>query len=348
MPPRRPSHFDTTPPRRRIVRHLLWFTAALATIGVLGIVGYVVLEGWSVVESLYMTVITVSTVGFSEVRPLSQAGRVFTSGLIVAGVGAVTYLFASVSQYIISGELSGSLRERRMQQRIDQLTGHYILCGFGRVGMQVLLDLERKGKQCVVVEERPDALDHLAPGTVGVTGDAADDEVLHAAGVRRAAGLVVVTGDDATNLFVTLSARTLNPELVIVARANHPGTEPKLLRAGASHVISPYTIFGRRIARQLLYPSVTDFLDVVMHSGSLELLLEECMVRQHSDLDGKTVQEADVRRRTGTNILAVRRHGEDAMRTDPPADMRFQPGDELIALGTETQLEELGKLAGPN
>jgi len=292
-----------------------------------------------------MTVITVSTVGFSEVRPLSEAGRVFTATLIVAGVGAVTYLFASISQYVISGELTGSLRERRMLQRIDDLEGHFILCGFGRVGQQTLLDLLDNGKRCVVVEHVEGALEDIPSGTAHIVGDATDDEVLLAAGVQRASGLVAATGDDATNLFVTLTARTLSPGLTIVARANHPSTEPKLRRAGATNVISPYTISGRRIARQLLYPSVTDFLDVVMHTGALELLLEECHVQPEGDLNGKTVEEAHVRRRTGANILAIRRRGEDAIRTNPPAEMRFEPGDVLIALGTHTQLEALEALA---
>ncbi|MGD2135881.1 MAG: potassium channel protein [Gemmatimonadales bacterium] len=332
-------------PYRRIRRQLIRFGLSLAAIGVMGVTGYMVLEGWSVVEALYMTVITLSTVGFSEVRPLSEAGRFFTTALIVAGVGAVTYLFAAISQYIISGELTGSLRKSRMQNRIDALTGHYIICGYGRVGQQARLDLERKGKQCVVIEELESELPQ--EGTVlSVVGDAADDDVLARAGIDRAAGLVAATGEDATNLFVTLTARTLKPDIVIVARANQPASEHKLRRAGASHVISPYIISGRRIARQLLYPSVTDFLDVVMHSGSLELLLEECRVDPESDLHGTTVHEAQVRSRTGANVLAVRRHAEGNIVTNPPAEMRFEPGDVLIALGTETQLKALEGIAG--
>ncbi len=166
------------------------------------------------------------------------------------------------------------------------------------------------------------------------------------AGIAQAAGLVVATGDDATNLFVTLTARTLNPELTIVARANQPSTEPKLLRAGASHVISPYSISGRRIARLLLHPTITDFLDVVMHSGKLELVLEECRVREGSDLHGKTVAEADVRKRTGANVLALRRHDRGAIVTNPPSGMRFEPGEIIVALGTHEQLHKLAELAG--
>ncbi len=332
--------------RRRIRRRLARFGVVLGAVVTVGTLGYMLLEGWNFFESLYMTVITLSTVGFSEVRPLSPVGRLFTTGMIVAGVGAVTYLFAAISQYIVSGELTGSIRKARMQQRIDDLSGHFVICGYGRVGQQVQLDLERKGKQCVVVEANEDALGDAPPGTLVVVGDAADDDVLLRAGIERAAGLVAATGDDATNLFVALSAHTLNLDLPIVARANDPATEPKLIRAGATHVISPYTLSGRRIARQLLYPSVTDFLDVVMHSGGLELWLEECHIAAGSDLHDKTAHEAEVRKLTGANVLAVRRHDQGAIMTNPPVEMRFEPGDVLIALGTRSQLEALGTLAG--
>jgi len=327
-------------------RKLLRFAAGYLSIIALGTVGYMVIEGWHAVEALYMTVITLSTVGFSEVRPLSSAGRVFTTALIVAGVGAVTYLFAAISQYIVSGELSGSIRKARMQQRIDALTGHYIIVGYGRVGRQVLADLRAAGSRCVVLEQDAAALEEIPDTLPHVAGDGADDGVLERAGIGRAAGLVASTGDDATNLFVTLSARSLNPTLAIVARANHPASEAKLRRAGATHVISPYTISGRRIARQLLTPTVTDFLDVVMHSGSLELLLEECTVQPDGHLAGKTVAEADVRRHTGANVLAIRRRGEGGIVTNLPGELRFEPADVLIALGTSEQLGRLVALAG--
>jgi len=327
--------------RRRVAA----FGVVLLAVVSAGTVGYMALEGWSFIESLYMTIITLSTVGFSEVRPLSPAGRIFTAGLILAGVGAVAYLFGAISQYIISGELTGSIRKARMQQRIDALSGHYVICGFGRVGQQVLIDLVSQGEQCVVVENDAAVMSEAPPGTLSVVGDAADDDVLVQAGIDRAAGLVAATGDDATNLFVALSAHTLKLDLPIVARANHPSSEPKLIRAGASHVISPYRISGRRIARQLLYPSVTDFLDIVMHSGDLELLLEECRVENGSDIDGKTASESAIRSRTGVNVLAIRRHDQGAILTNPPAQMRLEPGDVLIALGTRTQLEQLEELA---
>jgi voltage-gated potassium channel len=174
-----------------------------------------------------------------------------------------------------------------------------------------------------------------------VQGDAADDDVLARAGLESAAGLVAATGDDPTNLFITVSAHSLRPDLVIVARANQPATQDKLLRGGATHVLSPYTIGGRRIATQILHPGVADFLDVIMHSGDLELCLEECMIWPGSTLQGKTISEAKVRQTTGANVLAVRRSDGGTMVTNPPGDMRFEPGDVLIALGTKEQLKEL-------
>jgi voltage-gated potassium channel len=329
-------------------RKLLRFGATYFAIITVGTIGYLVIEGWSLLESIYMTVITLSTVGFREVRPLSPPGQAFTAGLIVAGVGAVTYLFAAISQYIVSGELSGSMRKARMQQRIDALTGHYIVCGYGRVGQQVVQDLLHEHKPCVVVDSHEDLMHDFPAGATSVIGDASDDDVLELAGISRAAGLVAATGDDAINLFVTLTARTLNPKLVIVARANLSTTEPKLIRAGASHVLSPHTISGRRIARLLLHPSIIDFLEVVMHSGNLELVLEECRVREGSDLHGKTVAEADVRQRTGANVLAVKSQEQGAILTNPPSEMRFEPGEIIIALGTHEQLQTLAGLAGYN
>jgi voltage-gated potassium channel len=325
---------------------LKWFVVAILAIVVAGTAGYMVIEGWSLVESVYMTVITLSTVGFSEVRPLSPAGRVFTAGVIVAGVVSVTSFFAALAQYIVSGELTGSLRRSRMQRRIEELEGHFIVCGFGRVGQQVVLDLLDRGRACVVIEHQADALATTPRDAATLEGDATDDATLAAAGIARAGGLVAATGDDATNLFITLTARTLSPTVTIVARANQPASEPKLKRAGASHVLSPYTLSGRRIARQLLCPSVTEFLDVVMHSAGLELVLEECRVEERGGLTRKTVAEADVRRETGANILAVRRRDQGAIVTNPPSEMRFEPGDVLIALGTVQQLAALRRVAG--
>ena len=325
--------------RARLVR----FGLILAAIAALGTCGYMLLEHWPFIDALYMTVITLSTVGFGEVMPLSPEGKLFTTGLIVAGVAAVAYLFSAISQQVVSGELHGTLRRRFMQRTIDSLNGHFIVCGFGQVGAQVVASLKQRGKDCVVIEVHADLLE--GSEVPFINGNAEDDSMLKEAGIARAAGLVAATGDDASNLFITVSAHTLNKNLAIVARANHSTSEAKLRYGGATHVISPHMLGGQRIATQLLSPSVTDFLDVVMHSGDLELCLEEFTLTPDCDLHGKTVAEGQVRQKTGTNILAIRRCDGGNVVTNPPSELRFAPGDILIALGTREQLKALSSLA---
>ena len=230
-----------------------------------------------------------------------------------------------------------------MQRKIDSLSGHFIVSGFGQVGAQVVASLKRRKRACVVIEVHSDLLDNA--DVPFIIGNAEDDETLKQAGIERAAGLVAATGDDASNLFITVSAHTLNKNLTIVARANHSASEAKLRYGGATHVISPHMLGGQRIATQLLSPSVTDFLDVVMHSGNLELCLEEFTLAPDCDLQGKTVAEGQVRQKTGTNILAIRRCDGGNVVTNPPSQLTFEPGDILIALGTREQLKDLSKLA---
>ena len=324
--------------RMRLVR----FGMVLPSITIAGTLGYMLIEGWRFTDALYMTVITLSTVGFSEVSPLSPKGQIFTTLLIVAGVAAVAYLFSAISHHVVSGELHGTLRRRQMQKKIDTLSDHFIICGYGQVGAQVIESLRQSGKQCVVIET--DAEDFERADVAMITGNAEDDEVLRQAGVDRAAGLVAATGDDASNLFITVSAHQLNKNLKIVARANYSSSEAKLRYGGATHVISPHLMGGRRIATQLLYPSVTDFLDVVMHSGDLELWLEEFTLAANCHLEGKTVAEGQVRQQTGANILAIRRCDGGTVLTNPPSELRFESGDVLIALGTREQLKVLKNL----
>ncbi len=324
--------------RARLVR----FGLILPSIAVIGTGGYMAIEGWQFTDALYMTVITLSTVGFSEVSPLSPEGRFFTTLLIVAGVAAVAYLFSAISHHVVSGELHGTMRRRQMQRKIDSFNNHFIICGFGQVGAQVVESLRQRGKECVVIETATEEYESIDVPLIA--GNAEDDDILKLAGIERAAGLVAATGDDASNLFITVSAHTLNKNLTIVARANYTSSEAKLRYGGATHVISPHMMGGKRIATQLLYPSVTDFLDVVMHSGDLELRLEEFTLTANCHLEGKTVAESQVRQKTGANILAIRRCDGGTVLTNPPSELRFEPGDVLIALGTREQLEDLSNL----
>jgi voltage-gated potassium channel len=327
--------------RRRIQRVLLVLGGAL----VAGTAGYMLIEGWRLLDAVYMTVITLSTVGFTEVHHMSDAGHVFTIALIVTGVSAAAYAVGAIGEYVISGRLSGSLRRQRMQHDIDGLQGHYIVCGYGRVGRQVVDELTARGLRAVVVEPQDDAILDEERATLRIRGDATDDGSLRAAGIDRAAGLVAVAGDDATNIVVTLSARALNPELDIVARAIQPEVEDKLRRAGATHVISPYRIGGQRIVTQLLHPKVTDFLDVIMHRRDLGLWLEEITVAPDGTANGRSLGDTAFWGTGGVRVLAVSREGGDLV-TGPRADLRLSAGDVLIALGTLEQLAVAQREAG--
>ncbi len=329
-----------------LLRRLIVVLGMFVAIILVGTTGYIMLEGWPWTDALYMTLITISTVGFGEIRPLSEQGRMFTAALIVMGVGGAAYTFSTVADYLIAGELRGVLRRQRMQKRIRQMQGHYIVCGFGRMGRQVAGELMRnESVDVVVVERNPELLEAIERlGAIPVHGDAAADGVLEQAGIERAAGLCVCLPHDADNVFTVLSARTLNRTMTIIARANSEESERKLRIAGATHVINPYAISGRRMARQLIHPSVMEFMDVVMHQGQVEFRIEEIQVKAGSSLDGKTLEECNVRRRTGVNVLAVRRPTGEIL-TNLAGDFLLRPGDVLIGLGTPKQLEALSRLA---
>lgn len=289
-------------------RRLIIVVSLFAGLIVIGTAGFMLIEGWPWIDALFMTVITLSTVGFGEVRPLSNAGEIFTIGLIVLGVGGAAYTFSTVADYIVAGELRGILRRQRMQKQIKQLSGHHIVCGFGRVGRRVAMDLKDNGAAVVVVDrdiEVTGAIEEL--GIPFVHGDASDDAVLSQAGLERARGFCTCLSGDAENVFAVLTARTLNKDLVIIARGDQPASERKLKVAGADHVISPYAIGGHRMASQLLHPSVMEFLEVVMRQGNLELWIEEIVVDHGSDLENQNLADGRIRTRTGANVLAVRR-----------------------------------------
>ncbi len=326
-------------------RRLLVVVGLFVGLLLAGTIGYVLIEGWSWPDALFMTVITLSTVGFGEVRPLSTGGEVFTIGLIVMGVGGAAYTFSTVADYIVAGELRGVLRRQRMQKKINQLTGHYIVCGYGRVGKRVALDLKDNGAEVVLVELDPESSINMDKyGFPHVIGDASDDVILRQAGIERAKGFCSCLPSDAENVFAVLTARTLNKGLTIIARADKVNSERKLMVAGADHVISPHAIGGHRMASQLLHPNVVEFLDVVMRQGKLELWIEEVVVHHGSDLEDHTLADGRIRTRTGANVLAVRRPDGTTF-TDPGGSFTVQYQDCLIALGTPEQLTSLADLA---
>jgi voltage-gated potassium channel len=324
----------------RIVRAV----ALLTAIAALGTVGYMVIEGWSFIDALFMAVVIVSTVGLEAPHPLSPGGRAFTIGLIVTGVTVAAYLVSALGEYVMGGVLTGVFRHRRVQRAIGRLTDHYIVCGYGRVGRQVVADLHRRGLPVVVIE-RTAALAEQADGVLIITGDATDDDVLMRAGLERARGLVAATGTDATNIVITLSARAINAPIIIIARASEATAEAKLVRAGATTVVSPYAIGGNRIASELLSPGITTFIDTVVHAEQLDLWLEAATVAPTSALVGQALAVAVPSSKGAVNFVALRRALTQAFITNPPLDIQLAAGDTLVALGPRGAVQQLGARA---
>jgi voltage-gated potassium channel len=316
--------------------------ALLVTVIAAGTVGYWLL-GLGPLEGLYQAVTTVTTVGFRELpEEPSTAFRVFTIVLILLGVGVVLYTASVVLEALIEGRLTDRIGRRRMQRTIEGLSGHVVLCGWGRVGRSIHPFLVGAGRDVVVVDADTDRFEAV-PG-LKVFGDATDDAVMTLAGVERAAVLVTSVDTDAANLFVTLSARARRPDLFIVARVRDPANEAKLIQAGADRVVNPQEIGGARIAALALSPAVADFLDVVMHDGSLEFRLADVALAERSPLAGRTLRDAHLRDATGALVLAVR-DGEGRFLTNPPPETVLVGGTTLIAIGTQDQLDALTRLA---
>jgi voltage-gated potassium channel len=318
-------------------RRLRLALAMLTGVFVVGTIGYVIL-GFSTLDAVYQTVTTVATVGFREVQPLDDAGKIFTIVLILVGVGTALYTFSVVLEMLFEGHLLALFGRRRMEKQIDAMQGHVIVCGWGRVGRAIAEELTAAGTELVVVDVDTTRLAEAE--LPAVVGDATDDPVLVAAGLHRARALVAALDSDAGNLFVTLSARSLRPDVFIVARARVEETEEKLRRAGADRVVNPQSIGGARIAAFVLQPHVTEFLDVVMHDRGLEFRLVEVPVPRDSSVVGRSIREAHIRDRTGALVLALREeHGR--FNTNPSPETTIRAGHVLIAIGTPTELEAL-------
>ncbi len=327
---------------RRIKTALL----ALAAVTIFGTVGYLLL-GFTPLEALYQTVTTVATVGFREVRPLSPAGQVFTIVLIVVGVGTVLYNLSVILEAVTEGHLREYLESRRMDKDIAAMTGHVIICGYGRVGRAAAEFLAASGYDVVVVDNDAARLETLAPGLKHhLCGDVTDDAVLRSAGIERARALIAALDTDTDTVYVTLSARAIRPDLVIVSRARTTEAKAKMLLAGASRAINPQRIGGRRMAVFALQPDVAEFLDVVMHDEDLDFRIQQVHVRDGSALVGRSLGELRVQEETGALLLAIRRGAGEPFEPHPPADVVVPPGAVLIALGTPAELDDLAHLGG--
>lgn len=328
------------------LRRLLLALASFAFVVVGGTVGYVVLEGVSWLDALYMTVITVSTVGFREAFPLDDAGRILTMFVVVLGLGSLTFATVTAIEFLVEGHLRDILGRRAMDRQLQRLDQHTIVCGFGRVGRHVARQLAEEGRPVVVVD--PDRT-RLAMaderGLLHLEGDAGAEEVLIRAGLERARSLVACTADDAENVLITLTAKGLNPSVFVIARLKSEENESKARRAGADRVIAPSVIGGRRIAALIARPYVVDFLDVVTHGSRLDLVLEEVDVRADSELVGQSLRGGTLRDRFGATVLAIRR-ADGSMDTRPQPDARIVEGDVLVVLGARDDLDRLQVAAG--
>jgi voltage-gated potassium channel len=308
-----------------------------------GIVGYMTLEGWSFFDSLYMTIITLTTVGYREVHDLSLKGQLFTILLIIGGVGTVFYALHTGAKIILEGELQEIFGRKRLEKRIKELKDHYIVCGYGRMGKIICRELKEKNIDFVVIERAPDPLIEKEDILI-FAGDATKDEILKELGIERARGLISVLPTDAENLYVVLSARGLNQGLMIVARAGEEGSEQKLIRAGADRVVSPYHIGGLRIAHTVLKPAVVDFIEFATKSGNIDLQMEEIVIQKNSGLVGLTLDECGFGRDLGIIVVAIKTTTGD-MKFNPTFRSHVSAGDTLIALGETSKLKTLEDMA---
>ena len=324
--------------------------ALLVGITVVATLGFSLIEGWPLGDSLFMAVITISTVGYGEVHELSRTGRLFTSGLIVVAVITIWYSATSLVAYLLQGAFLSGWRRRRMDRAIRRLNGHYIVCGAGKFGREVAAELAREQVPFVMIDLDPDHCECAGDDSLlFVQGNAEEDETLLAAGVERAAGMVSALPNDDTNVFVVLSARQLNPALKIVSQATERQTIRKLTKVGANSVVSPYRSTGRRLADSLLRPSLTRFLDEVLDRERRSLQIDEVAVPDGSPLAGSTLQDARIADHVGAMVVAIHTvdaiHGEETGPTadaaTPVAGVTVRPGDWLVAVGTDAQLDRL-------
>jgi len=326
-------------------RNLINAAALLIVLPVAGTAGYIIIEGWSFIDALYMTVIVVTTIGFQEVQPLDTSGRVFTIILAVSGVGAMFYAFLSLFQFLLEGELGVILGVRRMKGRIENLKDHYILCGFGRVGEEVAREFANRHLPFVVIESNLEAIQRCQQrGHLLLAGDATNDAILKQAGIERARVLLAASDSDAGNTFIVLTAKALNHKLFTVSRAAHPESEPRMLRAGADRVFSPYTITGKQMALTALHPMVVEFIDTLA-SRDGGPVLAEIDVSLESGLSGRTIH--DLLHACRSVIVLGLQNSAGGLQVGPDSDTVLRVGDRIIVMGQEEELEAIRPAARP-
>lgn len=336
---------------RVFLSRFIWINVLLAIYVVIGTAGYMVIEGWGFSDSIYMTAITLTAVGYEEVNPLTPGGRIATMVLLGLGITWIGLWFALVTSFLVEIDLTHVLRHRRLMKDLKNLRDHVIICGAGRAGGQVIQEFEEAGKPWVALERDHDRVEELReefPDGLFLVADATHDEALVEAGLERAQGLVTCLNADTDNLFVCLSARHLAAKLTIVARANDEDAVDKLLRAGATQVVSPTVSGATRMASAILRPSVVSFLDVANRAPGMHLRMEQAEVGKRSRVDGRTLRQAGIPKATGLIVIAHKKKEDEPghFNFNPMADTRLAHGDEIIVLGTPEQISGLRDYVG--
>jgi len=330
----------------QIINRTTFVTLFAVVIGLItiGVVGYMVIEGWSFLDALYMVVITLATVGFKEVHPLSSAGTVFTILLIVFGIVTLYYVIRVFGEYILATRLDSDYQNRQMQNKIQNLKGHYLICGFGRVGEKVVEELTKEAASFVIVEIDPEVAESCRlRGHLCIVGDATNEDVLLEAGVMSARGLISALGRDSDNVLLVITARTMNNDLFIVARANTDTAVAKLLRVGANRAVSPYQISAFRMATFALRSGVADFVDSVLDPASSEVQIADVTVSSRSLLVGSPIEKYLSNRQAGVTVLVIHRSDGRAI-INPLGDTEIEEGDRLIVMGNRPSLQTIEKL----
>ena len=318
----------------------------LASVIAGGTLGYMFIEGWEPWDAFYMTVTTVATVGYREVHPLSRSGQAFTLLLVLGGVGTALYAFSAVAAVVVEGGWQRYVGQWRFKRMIDAMSGHFVLCGYGRIGTIIAREFRRQNTPFVIVDNNPQRVQAATDdGHAAIEGDASREETLKRVGIDRARGLVAVVGTDAENVYAVLTARVMTSDLFVIARAESEDSISKLKKAGADRVISPYRIGAVQIAQTALRPAVVDFVEIATSSENLELSMEQIKIEARSELEGKALSEADLRR-FSVVLVGIQRSG-GRMEFNPSQDTRLATGDHLVVLGSPSSLKELERAAVP-
>lgn len=332
---------------KNIPRNLIISLLLLIAVFTIGVGGYMIIEKWDFFDSLYMTVITMATVGYGETHPLSSHGRILTIFLILVGMGILVYSVSAWIAFLIEGYLGGMFKKRKMEKQIKNLKGHYIICASNEMGMYVIEEFYKTKKPYVVISRDSQ---HVIPrikergDILYIENDPSEDKVLMSANICEAEGLISALSDDKENLFVVLAARQLNPQIKIVAEGIDRTVVAKLLKAGADKVVSAMEIGGMRIASQLIRPAVVDFLDSMLYSSDKPLRVEQQVIPEKSGLIGKTLHESDIHKKTGALLVAIKQAQPEQYLFNPQQDYRFQPNDTLIVIGDVEQVRKLREL----